>query len=97
MKNSSDSYIIRARELLSKVSDRMSMYDPNTTVLSEVNDFLDTPAPSGPSWRYITAEGALPEGTPVAPGTTVYAFDGSNGHWEYKLPKLPIATRSSGS
>jgi hypothetical protein len=39
-------------------------------------------------WRYIVA-GDLPKGPPTEPGATLYAFDGSDGHWEYDLPALP--------
>lgn len=43
-------------------------------------------------WRYLDASHDLPEGPPADPGTTLYAFDGSNGHWEYNLPPLPERT-----
>lgn len=44
-------------------------------------------------WRLVLGP-HLPEGSPVQPGTVLYAFDRRsdvyNGHWEYDLPPLPI-------
>ena len=40
------------------------------------------------AWRYVY-DTSLPDGAPVAPGTTVYAFNDQPGHWEYYLPPLP--------
>lgn len=47
------------------------------------------PVPEGgrSGWRHYSSE--LPDGAPVTPGTTVYAFDSGEGHWEYDLPPLP--------
>lgn len=41
-------------------------------------------------WRLVHSD-ALPDGTPVAPGTTLYAFYGApeGAHWEYDIPDVP--------
>ena len=50
-----------------------------------------TQHPEGEStWRYVEGQ-ELPDGAPVDPDTTLFAFDEGPGHWEYKLPPLPTA------
>lgn len=48
------------------------------------------PEGRAPEWRHVpSSEDSLPDGSPVDPGTTLYAFNGAEGHWQYDLPPLP--------
>ena len=78
----------------------IELTDPDEMGLSdsrfeEVFDLARKALSSGPNWIYRSAEQPLPEGTPVLPGTRLYAFKSrsegimTNGYWTYELPQLP--------
>lgn len=43
---------------------------------------------AAPVWRHVLTD-QLPDGPPCSPGTTLFAFRETEGHWEYDLPDLP--------
>jgi hypothetical protein len=77
-------------------------YEPKLTIqcdrrdLLEIIDALDGfPKPeAAPTWRLVHSEN-LPRGSPVDPGSTLYAFYSApeGAHWEYDLPDVPGTTK----
>ena len=83
----------RERELLRIAVIKMRRWCPveaNITI-DTIQHFLDEPSQSEApheGWKRVLGDD-LPDGAPVDPGTTLYAFDNFPGHWEYRLPPLP--------
>ena len=52
---------------------------------------------AAPTWHLVRSA-VLPSGSPVSPGTTLYAFYGApeGAHWEYALPDVPTPQHGEG-
>jgi len=61
MTGSPNSYIIRARQLLSELLTRYELSNSNTILSEEVGAFLDEPVPSGPNGGWIGVKDQLPD------------------------------------